>query len=247
MTKIRPAHVACNTADHNLVAVRRGQHPEPALAPATQAETRRTIAMRKRTRRRTFTAGLLALVTTGWSGGLYVDAQQPPSSSIGIPSAQSCIHHGNHTSGRLSGDSSLPDQGRGYYHFLGTNGRDMDDWACSHWLIARIATVGQQWNRNPRIGIGDLSLRGGGPFTPHKSHQNGLDVDVRYVGVNEGPINFNVSRIRYDQNRTQELIDIFCETGALAIYVDQRANLSSPCIIEQSGHHHHFHVRYPAP
>jgi murein endopeptidase len=33
--------------------------------------------------------------------------------------------------------------------------------------------------RAPRVGIGDLSRRRGGPFGPkHASHQNGLDVDV---------------------------------------------------------------------
>ena len=246
MTEIPAAHVACNAADHNLVAVRQANTRGVPSRPQTQ-QRQGEQSMRKCTTHRALTAGLLALVTTGWSGLYVVDAQQTPSSSISIPSEQSCVHYGSHTSGRLSGDSSLPDQGHGYYHFLGTDDRDMDDWACSHWLIATIEAVGQQWDRNPRIGIGDLSLRGGGLFAPHKSHQNGLDVDVRYVGVNEGPINLNVPRIRYDQNRTQELIDIFCETGAVAIYVDQRANLLGPCVIEQSGHHHHFHVRYPAP
>ncbi len=39
----------------------------------------------------------------------------------------------------------------------------------------------------PRVGVGDLSVRGGGDFGPevgggigHASHQNGLDVDVYY-------------------------------------------------------------------
>ncbi|MGD8863412.1 MAG: penicillin-insensitive murein endopeptidase, partial [Myxococcales bacterium] len=34
--------------------------------------------------------------------------------------------------------------------------------------------------RAPKVLIGDLSRRGGGPFPPHKSHQTGEDVDVGY-------------------------------------------------------------------
>lgn len=66
-------------------------------------------------------------------------------------------------------------------------------------MISLIATVGAQWYQNhptPRIGVGDISLQNGGQFLPHSEHQNGLDVDIRYVGketspgVNyEGPIN----------------------------------------------------------
>ena len=32
----------------------------------------------------------------------------------------------------------------------------------------------------PRVVVGDISFRGGGPMDQHRSHQNGLDVDVYY-------------------------------------------------------------------
>ena len=51
--------------------------------------------------------------------------------------------------------------------------------------IEAIDALGEQWaNENPdapRIGIGDISLEGGGPMPDHNSHQNGVEVDIRPV------------------------------------------------------------------
>ncbi len=47
-----------------------------------------------------------------------------------------------------------------------------------------IADTGDEWyqlHASPRINVLDISRQGGGPFLPHGSHQNGLDVDIRYV------------------------------------------------------------------
>lgn len=161
-----------------------------------------------------------------------------------------CVHHGRHEHGSLSGDSSLPDEGPGYYHYYGKDPvPDTDDWACSDWLIAKIQLIGRRWNRSPRIGIGDLSLPGGGYFKGHGSHQNGLDVDVRYFGSHEGPLDLTTESGRrlYDRQATQELIDIFCATDPIVIYVDQKARLDGSCVQSRSRHHNHFHVRYAAP
>lgn len=90
----------------------------------------------------------------------------------------------------------------------------------------------------------------GGPFPPHSSHQNGLDVDVRYVRSNgsEGPVDFDGSIASlYDNADTQTLIDKFCNTGAIAIFVDDRANIIGQCTVTAPGHSSHFHVRYPLP
>ena len=222
----------------------------PGLHPNHEVNSEEPDLMRPGTRSNVVAAALLA-VEIG-SGGIPTEARpshaENPGSSVSLP--EPCIHHGTYSNGSLTGDSSLPNQGVGYYHDPGEDRPDTDDWACSHWLIARIQMVGQQWNRSPRVGILDLSLMGGGRFPPHKSHQNGLDVDVRYVGNGgyEGPIAFgSPSERMYDMDGTQRLVDIFCKTGAVRIYVDSRARLSGSCIRHESGHHNHFHVRYPAP
>jgi YD repeat-containing protein len=162
-----------------------------------------------------------------------------------------CIHHGTPSNGSLSGDSNLSDNGVGYYHFLGSDAQNTDDWACSNWTIYKIQTVGLWWNQSPEIGIGDISRQGGGSFQPdHSSHQNGLDVDVRYVRNDgqEGPLDFDLNPAQYDQTKTQQVVDRFCvAAGASVIYVDQRANLTGACVDPEPNHDDHLHVRFPDP
>jgi hypothetical protein len=152
--------------------------------------------------------------------------------------------------GSLSGDGNLPDNGTGYYHFLGSDSPDTDDWACSNYSIQKVQGLGLWWNQSPRIGIGDLSRAGGGGFSPHAAHQNGLDVDVRYVRNDgqEAPLNFDANPTQYNQSATQSLVSQFCVLGgASSIFVDSRANLSASCVVNVSGHNDHFHVRFPDP
>src|SRR5690349_21066190 len=90
------------------------------------------------------------------------------------------------------------------------------------------------------------------PTTPdHDAHQNGLEVDVRYVRNDgaEDVLNFNVNAAQYDQARTQAIIQQFCSLGgASVIFVDSRANIAATCVqIENTEHFHHFHVRFPDP
>ena len=189
--------------------------------------------------------GIVALVDSA-------QGQVSEHACAGLSCASVCIHHGKPTNGSLTGDVSLPDSGMGYYHELGTDPRDTDDWACHDWLILKILSVASDLNSisNLRIGILDLSKKGGGLFKPHRAHQNGLDVDVRYAGGDdyEGPIDFDKSSSRYyDKTNTQQVIDKFCETGNEKIFVDRRSELSGKCILYHRGHSNHFHVQYPNP
>ncbi len=107
-----------------------------------------------------------------------------------------------------------------------------------------------------RIGIGDLSRQGGGSFQPdHSSHQNGLDMDVRYVRNNntEGNVDLSGSDgtdLLFDENLTSELINLFIQYGASKIFIDKRTGIPKNLPIvdwdETGGHRHHMHVRFPA-
>lgn len=171
--------------------------------------------------------------------------------------APGCLHHGRPAHGHLTGDISIADNGHGYHHIPNNDPPDSDDWACPDWLISKIQQVGKLWDRKPRVAVLDLSRQGGGPFKPHRSHQNGRDVDIRYVGwaeegPYEGPIDLSGWTGKYyDRNRTQSLVDIFCTTGASLILVyDGRLTGSDSCRVQFDGtgaHRNHFHVRYPDP
>lgn len=71
--------------------------------------------------------------------------------------------------------------------------------------------IGVQWNvdysNEPRIQINRISKEGGGALTGTSSHQNGLDIDIRYFRLDdeEGPL--TLPSANYDQTLTEELIN----------------------------------------
>jgi murein endopeptidase len=99
----------------------------------------------------------------------------------------------------------------------------------------------------PRVAVGDLSRPQGGPFYPmHRSHQNGLDVDVYYPRLDrqerpaDGPRGI-------DRVLAQDLVDRFVAAGAEFVFVGPRSGLTGPPRIVQKLEHHdrHLHVRLP--
>ena len=108
-----------------------------------------------------------------------------------------------------------------------------------------------------RVGVADLSRRGGGPFGArygglgHSSHQNGLDADVLYPRKDlcecapDSPNDVDVAR-------AQELIDRFVRAGVQYLFVSpalyRRHLLRGPpnIVIPLVFHDDHVHVRiYP--
>ena len=83
--------------------------------------------------------------------------------------------------GTLLNGSLLPGEGEGFVR---------DSEAKTSWgtgmmisLIENSAALYMQTYQPPfKIYIGDIALQWGGIYEPHKSHQNGLDVDILYMG-----------------------------------------------------------------
>lgn len=76
----------------------------------------------------------------------------------------------------------------------------------------------------PKVYIGDLSLKSGGPFPPHLSHQDGRDVDIGYVmeGPSRGARRFVSAHAgNLDYERTWALLQAILATGAVKyIFMD---------------------------
>ena len=86
----------------------------------------------------------------------------------------------------------------------------------------------------PRVGVGDLSVRGGGDFGPevgggigHATHQNGLDVDVYYPLKSEAE-RAPLSVGEVDVALAQDLVDRFVAAGAVTVYVGPNLPLTGP-------------------
>jgi murein endopeptidase len=101
----------------------------------------------------------------------------------------------------------------------------------------------------PRLGIGDLSRRHGGPFGPrHASHQNGLDVDVYYPRLDRRERPPRVAA-QVDRRLAQDLVDRFVAAGAVLVFVGPNTGLTGPRGVVEVlwNHDNHLHARFAPP
>ncbi len=124
----------------------------------------------------------------------------------------------------------------------------------------------------PKLHIGDISLKGGGPFSPHLSHQDGRDVDIAYVLHDRGRFGVATSTT-LDRRHTWQLLRTLLDTRAITyVFIDYEVQrmlyehaLGEGLTAEQldprfqypygrraargivrhwKGHRDHFHVRF---
>ncbi|MFQ5426350.1 MAG: penicillin-insensitive murein endopeptidase, partial [Gaiellales bacterium] len=97
----------------------------------------------------------------------------------------------------------------------------------------------------PKVVIGDLSRKGGGPLDAHVSHQNGLDVDVYYPRLDRKLRDPGTTE-HIDLELSQDLVDLFVAAGAQFVFIGYHTPLSGPRAIVQpyQNHENHMHVRF---
>ena len=163
--------------------------------------------------------------------------------------------------GRLRDGVQFPETGAGFYTFDSALRTSPSRW-WRRWgtdqNVQRTLEVLRAFRAahpdGPRVGVGDLSLPRGGPFgreyggLGHKSHQNGVDVDIYYPrrdGV-EAPAR---KPSQVDRVLSQELVDRFVAAGAEMAFVGPRVGLRGPrgVVIKLVHHDDHVHVRWPKP
>lgn len=141
----------------------------------------------------------------------------------------------------------LPIPGQGYYRYQPRH----EQYGLPE-TIRAIQAIGAAWQRanprGPRIGIGDISLQGGGPFyPPHRSHQTGLDVDIRPMRIDRREHGVTWRSPDYSLGLTQRLVDAIRNNGVLRVqfvfFNDARVRGTR----EQRGHDDHLHVRFYPP
>ena len=139
--------------------------------------------------------------------------------------------------------------------------KDFTNTAWGKDLFGYPRAAGRGWhaaNMNaPLFGINDLShgdlgtLTFGGYFFPHSSHQNGLDVDVRYVRSDgdTGMPNIALNPEDYDTAATSTLMNRFILNGRVEkILVDMdNIGFTGPLLRHEGGHSDHFHIRIIDP
>lgn len=164
------------------------------------------------------------------------------------------LARGTVSSGSLTNGLRIANNGTGYQYYRGGDLEDTDNWGILE-IINLVERVARAWRRlypdYPIITSMDMSKQNGGDWRPdHTQHQNGLDVDMRYIRKDgsSGGVNFDVNPGDYSRDRTQALFDLFQnESGVYRILVDSRVNLTGSKIQIISGHHHHFHLQLKDP
>ena len=104
----------------------------------------------------------------------------------------------------------------------------------------------------PRLAIGDLSRPRGGSFGAqygglgHRSHQNGLDIDIYYPRRDRRELGPRRPE-QVDLRLSQALVDMFVAAGAERVFVGPSLDLRGPKRIVSPLVHHddHMHVRLP--
>jgi len=104
----------------------------------------------------------------------------------------------------------------------------------------------------PRVVIGDLSRTHGGSFGKrygglgHRSHQNGLDVDIYYPRRDGREI--PPGRVRdIDRALAQDLVRRFVRAGSRYVFIGPATQLRGPrgVVMKLVHHDDHMHVRIP--
>lgn len=159
--------------------------------------------------------------------------------------------------GDLVDGVQLPVEGQNFFTWDAVHDRlhNPDDrrWGTDDLLFTVFAVLDDYRRANPdapRVGISDLSRPNGGVFGAlygglgHRSHQNGLDVDIAYPRRDHQELGItHVDQI--DLELSQDLINRFVEAGAQFIFVGENVDVTGPPHIVKPWPHHddHFHLR----
>src|SRR5215217_5911591 len=141
----------------------------------------------------------------------------------------------------------LPTPGPGYYSY---HPRTPNQFGLAE-TIRAIQAIGAAWSRaypkGPKLGIGDISRKGGGKFDKHKSHQCGVDVDIRPIRGDgrAGPV--TVKDPAYSRELTQELVRVIRANGVLPVQYIFFKDKAVTGVSYEVTHYKHLHVRFCPP
>jgi murein endopeptidase len=144
-------------------------------------------------------------------------------------------------------NTPLPRSGPGFYSTRGATSRQ---YGIAE-TIRALQNIAAAWSishpQGPRIGISDISFQGGGYMPPHKSHQKGVDIDIRLIrndGVESGT---RYQNREYSRTLTQELVNLIRANSVLSVRYIFFNDPQVQGVKKQSGHDDHLHVRFCAP
>ena len=147
----------------------------------------------------------------------------------------------------------LPDNLPGIYKYFGTDPRDSDKWIFPDAINALMKLGEMMREKGLEIGVGDISLEGGGPFfeygslkkLSHQTHKEGKDIDIRPIRKDRKRLPVTWKSSSYDMKSTHELIKLAKEVGFKWIYFnDPIIDANYEWVLSCRGHNNHLHLHY---
>ena len=195
-----------------------------------------------------------------------VATKPQPSNVSGWPLAESSLGYGGYFSEAPARapqrvqlphpqvTAQLPASGAGYYTYYATDRRGRLDSPPGYHRYARpevvraIEWIGSEWQRmhprGPRLGIGDLSLLGGGPTPRHGAHQRGLEVDIRPPRSDGRELSAAFPDPPYSRDLTQQLVAVIRRNPIARVRVILFNDTSITGVRSYPGHNNHLHVGF---
>ena len=148
--------------------------------------------------------------------------------------------------GRRSLFAQMPKEGKGFYCY----GPEQKRYGLPE-VVRAIARISEQWQQTypqgPRIGVGNISLQGGGVMPPHKSHQKGIDIDLRLVASTAREIGMTWRSPEYSRERTQALVNLIRNNSGLNVRTILFNDPNVKGVAPWEGHEDHLHVSFYPP
>lgn len=148
--------------------------------------------------------------------------------------------------------ASLQQDSRGYfvllqapeeagYYTYGTPGSGRGQYAHPQ-MLSFLFMLEHQWSAIDRrmFGIGNISLADGASFPPHRSHRNGLQVDIRPIRKDGKRQLVRYTDSGYDRSATMKLVNLIWQTGMVTRVAFNDVSISR--VERLVGHDDHLHV-----
>ena len=179
-------------------------------------------------------------------GGYFAEAPAPARSPGAAPQRPLLAHP--------QVIAQLPDSGPGYYTYYATDRRGRLDSPPGYHRYARpeviraIQWVGTEWQRThprgPRIGVGDLSLLGGGPTPRHGAHQRCLEVDLRPLRLDGRELSATFTDPQYSRALTEQLVMLIRRNPIARVRVILFNDPAMAGVKAYPNHNNHLHVGF---
>jgi hypothetical protein len=138
----------------------------------------------------------------------------------------------------------LPISGQGYYSYSSNRSKQFG----LAKTIRAIQAIASAWFSNhrggPLIGIGNISLKNGGPMYPHVSHQTGVDVDFQLLRSDGARVGVRYQDRAYSRSRTQALVNTIRANLVLPVQLILFNDPHVTGVRPWQGHDDHLHVRF---